>query len=221
MYLPQHFEETRVAELHRVITEHPLGALVVNGPDGLDANHLPFELQPQAGTCGHLLAHVARANPVWREAKDGDAVLVIFRAANAYISPNWYPSKHETHRQVPTWNYQAVHCHGRLRIRDDERFVRGVVARLTRFHEGRTGDERPWKMTDSSPDYIDQMLANIVGLEIEVERMVGKWKLSQNREARDRVNAAEELRRRGDATTSAAMLDAGVERGGGARGPAA
>jgi transcriptional regulator len=111
---------------------------------------------------------------------------------------------------VPTWNYQAVHCHGRLRIRDDERFVRGVVARLTRFHEGRTGDERPWKLTDSSPEYIDQMLANIVGLEVEVERMVGKWKLSQNKEERDRLGAAGELRRRGDATTSTAMLDAGT-----------
>lgn len=208
MYLPQHFEETRVAALRRFITEHPLGALVVNGPEGLDANHLPFELDAKAGPHGRLLAHVARANPVWREAKDGDAVLVIFRAGSAYISPNWYPSKHETHRQVPTWNYQAVHCHGRLRIRDDERFVRGVVARLTRVHEGRTGDARPWKMTDSSSDYIGEMLANIVGLEIEVERMVGKWKLGQNKEERDRVHAAEELRRRGDATISAAMLDA-------------
>jgi transcriptional regulator len=210
MYLPAHFEETRIEELHRVITNHPLGALVTRAPAGLDANHLPFELHPASGQYGHLLAHVARANPLWQEARDGDAVLVIFRAANAYISPNWYPSKHETHRQVPTWNYQAVHCHGRLRIRDDERFVRGVVARLTRDHEGRTGDPRPWRMSDSSPEYIGEMLANIVGLEVEVERMVGKWKLSQNKEERDRVHAAETLRARGEAETSAAMLDAGA-----------
>src|ERR1044071_3176060 len=143
MYLPRHFEETRAQELHRVISEYPLGALVVNGPDGLDANHLPFELDANAGERGHLLAHVARANPVWKTLKDGDRVLVIFRAVDAYISPNWYPSKHETHRQVPTWNYQAVHVHGNVRIRDDERFLRGLVARLTRVHEARAASERP------------------------------------------------------------------------------
>ncbi|MBN8449350.1 MAG: FMN-binding negative transcriptional regulator [Candidatus Accumulibacter sp.] len=208
MYLPQHFEETRAEELHRVIREYPLGVLVVNGPRGLDANHLPFELRPDDGERGHLLAHVARANPLWQEATDGDEALVIFRAANAYISPNWYPSKHEFHRQVPTWNYQAVHVYGRIRIRDDERFVRGVVARLTRVNEARTGSDKPWKMTDSSREYIDQMLSAIVGIEIEITQLVGKWKLSQNREERDRINAAEELRQRGEHPTSAAMLAA-------------
>jgi transcriptional regulator len=178
MYLPRHFEETRVEALHRVIAEHPLGILVLNGPNGLGANHLPFELDPKAGAHGHLLAHVARANPVWRETKDGDDALVIFRAGDAYISPNWYPSKHETHRQVPTWNYQAVHVHGKIRIRDDERFVRGVVARLTRVNEARTGSDRPWRMTDSSKDYIDRMLTAIVGIEVEITRLLGKWKLS-------------------------------------------
>jgi transcriptional regulator len=207
MYLPQYFEETGVEELHRIIAEYSLGALVTNGPNGLDANHLPFELNPNAGDRGHLLAHVARANPVWKEAKDGDEVLVIFRAGNAYISPNWYPSKHEFHKQVPTWNYQAVHVHGTVTIRDDERFVRGVVAQLTRVNEGRTGSERPWKMSDSSKEYIDQMLTAIVGIEIEITKMIGKWKLSQNKEARDRINAAEELRKRGEQVISSAMLD--------------
>src|SRR6185295_12304745 len=121
MYLPPHFAETRTAELHRFVSEHPLGALVVNGPSGLDANHLPFEVDPGAGGHGRLLAHVARANPVWKEAQDGGEALVIFRAANAYVSPNWYPSKAESDQHVPTWNYQAVHVHGTLRIRDDER----------------------------------------------------------------------------------------------------
>ena len=131
MYLPPHFEETRVEELHRYIVDHPLGALIINGPQGLDANHLPFELDAGAGTHGRLFAHVARANPLWQDAKNGDEVLVIFSATNAYISPNWYPSKHEEHRLVPTWNYQAVHAHGRITIRDDEKFVRGVVAPVT------------------------------------------------------------------------------------------
>ena len=131
---------------------------------------------------------------------------MIFRGDEAYVSPNWYPSKHELHRQVPTWNYQVVHVHGKLHIRDSERFVRGVVARLTRAHEAGTGAPRPWRMTDSPADYIDQMLANIVGIEIAVERMVGKWKLSQNKEERDRMGAAQELARRGRQEVSAEML---------------
>lgn len=208
MYLPQHFEETRVEELHRGIADYPLGALIIRGPDGLDANHLPFDLDASAGSHGRLLAHVARANPLWREARDGDDVLVIFRAADAYISPNWYPSKHETHRLVPTWNYLAVHVHGRIAIRDDAQFVRGVVARLTRIHETRTGEEKPWRMTDSTPEFIDRMLAAIVGIEIEITRIVGKSKLSQNREERDRLGAAEALDARGESAMAAAMRDA-------------
>jgi transcriptional regulator len=210
MYLPRHFEEIRIEELHRIISEYPLGTFVMNGPAGLDANHLPFELDAKSGGRGKLLAHVARVNPVWKELKDGDDVLVIFRAGDAYVSPNWYPSKHEFHRQVPTWNYRVVHVHGKVKIRDDERFVRGVVARLTRTHEGRTGAERPWRMSDSAKEYIDRMLTAIVGIEIQITKMVGKWKLSQNREERDRVNAAEELRKRDEETISAAMLNAGV-----------
>jgi len=205
MYLPGHFELTDEDELFRTLAAYPLGALVVHGPDGLDANHVPF-LVDRAPTGNKLLAHVARANPLWKQAKEGDEALVIFRANDAYISPNWYPSKHESHRQVPTWNYRVVHVHGRLHVRDDEKFVRGVVARLTRTHEGGTGAARPWKMTDSSPDYIEQMLANIVGIEIEITKLVGKWKLSQNKEARDRVNAADELRKRGDSEIADAML---------------
>lgn len=205
MYLPNHFEEVRDEELLRTIVAYPLGALVVNGPNGLDANHVPF-LIDEAGGGKKLLAHVARANPLWKEARDGDEALVIFRADDAYISPNWYPSKYEFHRQVPTWNYRVVHVHGRIHIRDNERFVRGVVARLTRTHEGQAGSPRPWKMTDSAPEYIDEMLSNIVGIEIEITKMVGKWKLSQNKEERDRVNAADELRQRGEQAISGAML---------------
>jgi transcriptional regulator len=181
-----------------------LGALIVLGPDGLDANHLPFLVGEDAGQTT-LLAHVARENPVWKEIKDGDEALVVFRADDAYISPNWYPSKHEFHRQVPTWNYRVVHVHGRLYVRDNDRFVRGVVARLTRTHEAQTGAPRPWKMTDSSPEYIDQMLRSIVGIEIEIRKMIGKWKLSQNKEERDRLSAADELRKRGEEDLSRAI----------------
>jgi transcriptional regulator len=206
MYVPNHFEEARDEELLRTIAAYPLGALVVRGPHGLDANHMPFLVDAAKESPTKLLAHVARANPLWKEVEDGDEALVIFRADDAYVSPNWYPSKHELHRQVPTWNYRVVHVHGKLYIHDDERFVRGVVARLTRVHEAQAGSPRPWKMTDSSTEYIDQMLANIVGIEIQTTKMVGKWKLSQNKEERDRINAAGELRKRGERGISESML---------------
>jgi transcriptional regulator len=121
--------------------------------------------------------------------------MVIFRGAQAYISPNWYPSKHETHRQVPTWNYEVVHAHGTLSIHDDERYVRALVARLTREHDA--AEPRPWKMGEAPPDYIQMMLGNIVGIEVQVTSLVGKSKLSQNRELRDRRNAADTLAERG------------------------
>ena len=212
MYTPDHFAETRPDELARLIAEHPLGALVVRGPTGLDANHIPFELLPDQGPHGTLIAHVARANPVWRELRDGDEALVIFRAEHAYVSPNWYPSKHEAHRQVPTWNYRVVHVHGKASVRDDERFVRGVVARLTRRHEAATGDAKPWKMTDSDAAYIDDMLTRIVGIEVAIERVVGKWKLSQNKDARDREGAAEALAVRNPAMAASIRLTLPDER---------
>lgn len=207
MYNPSHFEQADAAALRRLIVEHPLGVLVARGPQGLDANHLPFELMPDEGPQGTLIGHVARANPVWQELRDGDDALVVFRAEQAYVSPNWYPSKHEAHRQVPTWNYRVVHVHGKLRIRDDERFVRGVVARLTRRHEAGTGDAKPWKMGDAAPDYLDEMLGRIVGIEVAVERIVGKWKLSQNKDERDRLAAADALEARGHAAMAQAMRE--------------
>jgi len=212
MYLPKHFDDSRADELARLLDRFPLGTLVVNGPHGLDANHVPFEVVPPA-TEGKLTlhAHVARANPVWREVPSGSEVLVIFRGGDAYVSPSWYPSKHEFHRQVPTWNYQVVHVHGRMTIHDDERFIRGVVARLTRRHEGRAGNERPWRMSDSEPEYIDTMVKNIVGIEVVADRVVVKSKLGQNKENRDRIGAAGELAKRGEHEVSAAMLAAGKE----------
>lgn len=205
MYLPGHFAETRVEELHRIIAAHPLGALVVHGAGGLDANHIPFLLHDAGGGACTLQAHVARANDLWREVGDGVPALVIFHGPEAYISPNWYPSKHEHHRQVPTWNYQAVHVHGTLRVRDDEQYLRGVVARLTRYHEARVGEQRPWRMTDSAPEFIERMISAIVGIEVDIERIVGKSKLSQNKDARDRESAARQLSTLGEDQTAAAM----------------
>src|SRR5690554_6028428 len=192
MYVPADFDEPRAEVLHELIRKHPFGMLITQGTNGLDANHLPFELDPTHGKAGVLNAHVARANPVWQDISNGDEVLVVFRAADAYVSPNWYPSKHASHRQVPTWNYMVVHAHGRITIRDDERFVRGLVARLTRTHEA--SQPIPWKMTDSPKEFIDAMLKSIVGLEIEIIRLVGKSKLSQNKDVDDMCGAGEALK---------------------------
>lgn len=206
MYIPPHFAQTAPEYLNRIMRTHPLGVLVTTGPAGMDADHLPFEFDPALGTLGTLSAHVARANPLWQRCPSGSEVMVIFRGAESYVSPNWYPSKHEAHRQVPTWNYEVVHAHGRLKVRDDERFVRGLVARLTRHHEA--VEPKPWKMGDSAPEFINEMLAKVVGLEIEIMSLVGKSKLSQNKDARDRLSAAETLTSRGRDELAQAMRDA-------------
>lgn len=207
MYIPAHFAETRPEELQRILRDHPLGMLVTHGDAGLDAEHIPFAFDAEAGAHGALTAHVARANTLWQRCPTGTPVMVVFRGADAYISPSWYPSKHETHRQVPTWNYEVVHAHGTLTVRDDERFVRRLVAQLTRHHEA--AEPQPWKMGDSAPEYIDSMLRNIVGIEITITSLVGKVKLSQNREERDRLAAANTLGARGNKAMAQAMRKAG------------
>ena len=212
MYLPEYYEESRPERLHALIAQHPLGMLVTNGSGGLDANHLPFELETREGSLGVLHSHVARANPVWRDLASGDEVLVVFRGAHAYVSPNWYPSKHEQHRQVPTWNYMVAHAHGRVTVHDDERYVRGVVGRLTKRQEATQSN--PWKMGDSPEAFITQMLASIVGLEVEITRLIGKFKLGQNKERRDIIGAADALKDHGDHTVADAMLTYLAERTG-------
>lgn len=204
MYVPAHFDEPRTEVLYDLIEKNTLGILITHGKSGLDANHIPFELNRTQGQQGVLHCHVARNNPVWQDIATGDEVLVVFRAADAYISPQWYPSKHEFHKQVPSWNYLVAHAYGRVTIHDDERYVRGNVARLTRAHEA--SQPVPWKMTDGPKDYIDTMLKAIVGLEIEITRLVGKAKLSQNKEVRDIRTAGEALKAQGDDVIGDAML---------------
>ncbi len=204
MYIPPHFNEPHAGTLHALIASHPMGILFTHGKSGLDANHLPFDLRAGQGALGVLQAHVARGNPVWQDIADGDEVLVVFRAGDAYVSPQWYPSKQEQHRQVPTWNYTAVHARGRVAIRDDERFVRGLVGRLTRTHEA--GMPTPWKMSDSPREFIDTLLQSIVGMEIEITALEGKAKLGQNKELRDIEAAALALKARGQHGVGDAML---------------
>ncbi|MGY3948373.1 transcriptional regulator [Aeromonas allosaccharophila] len=203
MYLPPHFATDDPEALYQLMRAHPLGALITHGSQGLDANHLPFELDAESGEHGVLRAHVARNNPLWQEVRDGDNVLVIFKAADAYISPSWYPSKQVHHQQVPTWNYSVVHAHGRIRIHDDARFVRRLLANLTRHHEA--GEPTPWKMADAPREYMETMVQAVVGIEIEIERLVGKFKLGQNKDEADRQGAAHALHARGQVEVASDM----------------
>ena len=205
MYVPSHFDESRPEQLHALIARHPLGVLVTRGASGLDANHLPFEMEPRADSLGILHTHVARSNPVWRDIESGDEVLVVFRGPDAYISPNWYPSKPEHHRQVPTWNYMVAHAHGVVTVHEDERYIRGVVGRLSKQHEA--SQTRPWRISDSSQAFIAEMLTAIIGLEITITRLVGKFKLSQNKEMRDALGAAHALKAQGSDAIADAMLE--------------
>lgn len=189
-----------------MIETSALGVLITHGRSGLDANHIPFELNRAQGRYGTLNSHVARNNPVWQDVSTGDEALVVFRAADAYVSPQWYPSKTEFHRQVPTWNYLVAHAYGRSTVRDDESYVRHNVARLTRRQEA--AQPVPWKMGDAPRDFIDTMVKAIVGLEIEITRLVGKAKLSQNKEPRDIRNAGQMLNAQSDRRIGEAMLAA-------------
>ena len=185
MYLPKHFEQTDLEALYALIEHSPFGILVTASPDGIEANHLPFELDRSQGTHGSLLCHVARSNPVWQHAPSLTTdSLVIFQGPSAYISPSLYASKQETHMVVPTYNYAAVHVSGQVTVHDDVRWVRGLVSRLTgKFEKQR---EVPWKMGDAPASYIDERLSHIVGLEIRISHLTGKWKLNQNRSEADR-----------------------------------
>lgn len=205
MYLPQPFAEPRIDELQRIVRDNALGILVRPSGTGFEADHLPFLLEAGPHGPGTLIAHVARANPVWQEMGNGDPVLVVFRGEQGYITPNWYPGKHETHRRVPTWNYEVVHAHGTIHVREDQKFVRGVVARLTHQHEA--NQSKPWKMGDAPADYLDEQLRCIVGIEVRLTRLEGKRKLNQHHAGPDREGAIRGLESVGNTGLAQAMRD--------------
>jgi len=190
MYLPPHFEPHDAAALHALMREQPLATLVTVGPDGPTADHVPLEFDADAGAHGTLRGHVARANPLWRIAA-GTPVLAVFHGPQAYVSPSWYPAKAATHRVVPTWNYAVVHAHGVLEAVADAPWLRALVGRLTDRHEA--DRPAPWSVDDAPDDYVQQMLRAIVGIRIPIDRLLGKWKVSQNRSPADRLGVADGL----------------------------
>ena len=204
MYLPAHFAESRPAVLRDLIGAHPLGLLVTQThAGGIEANSVPFVLDAtDGGGPGTLRAHVARANALWSSTRDDADALVVFQGPQGYVSPAWYPSKAEHGKAVPTWNYLMVQARGRLRAIDDKAWLRAFVTRLTDTHE--QGRPAPWAVDDAPTDYVETMLGAIVGIEIPLSSLVGKWKVSQNRSAADRAGVvAGLLREGGDAALAA------------------
>lgn len=188
MYTPAAFAESRADVVHALLRSHPFATVIVQGEGGSVVNHLPMELVD-----GNLHGHVARGNEL--ASFDGAAVLAIFQGPDGYISPNWYPSKHETGREVPTWNYAVAHVHGRLRVTQDKAWLRALLDRLTDRFEA--GEPAPWHVGDAPADYVEKLLGAISGIEIVVERIEAKYKLNQNHPPANRAGVIAGLRRRG------------------------
>ncbi|MER8397323.1 FMN-binding negative transcriptional regulator [Mesorhizobium sp. M0306] len=193
MYQPPHFQETRQDVLHGLIRAHPLGLLVSNGTEGPVANAIPFLLDAGVPPNGRLRAHLAKANPQWRLLADNPLapVLVVFQGADAYVTPSWYETKRETGKVVPTWNYAIVQVRGIVTVIEDQDWLAEQISDLTMSQEG--SRSAPWAVTDAPAPFIQSQIKGIVGLEIAITEISGKWKVSQNRPAADRVGVAEGL----------------------------
>ena len=184
IYLPPHFEQTDPQQVADLIAAFPLATIVTSSAGELVANHIPMQFSKHPGESGSLQGHIARNNDLWRQDVTGSESLAIFQSPDAYISPNWYPGKQEHHRVVPTWNYAVVHVYGKLIFHDDEKWLRGVIGKLTKSSEA--PQPQPWYMGEAPRDFLSEQLGMIVGVELRIERIIAKWKMSQNRTAIDR-----------------------------------
>jgi transcriptional regulator len=192
MYIPASFRETRLERLHDLIVKHPLGLLATHGSKGLEASPVPFLLYADEGRHGVLRAHMARANLHWQSLGECGECLVVFQGPEGYVTPSWYPSKAETHKAVPTWNYATVHVRGNASLIEDAAWLRRQLDDLTRHHEG--GRLLPWSVDDAPADYMASQMKAIVGIEIPISRIDGKWKMSQNKTDADRQGVAAGMR---------------------------
>jgi transcriptional regulator len=190
MYIPRANQEDRVPVLHKLMEDQPLASLITMGSSGLFASHIPMVLE-QNGALGLLKCHVSRANTQWRDHSPTVQALAIFSGPQHYITPTWYPEKQETGKVVPTWNYVVVHAYGFLKVIEDSEWLRAHLKKLTSIHEA--ASPVPWKIGDAPADYISSQMKGIVGMEMTIDRLEGKWKLSQNRSERDRDAVASGL----------------------------
>lgn len=205
MYQPSHFMETRPEVLHALVQNHPLATLVTLSATGLDANHIPLVLRVDATGSTSLVGHVARANPLWKEADLSVPVLAIFQGPQHYISPGWYATKAEHGKVVPTWNYAVVHAKGLLTVHDDAAWIRSQMQQITTQQEGHM--PQPWAVDDAPRDYTDKMISAVVGIEIRVDTWSGKWKVSQNQPPANQATVRAGLEQQG---TDAARTMAGL-----------
>jgi transcriptional regulator len=208
VYVPEFFRETRIEVLQRFVTEHPLATLIAHTPTELTANHIPLRAQLTAAGGGILRGHIARANSLWRELPADSQVLVVFMGADTYVTPRAYATKKENGKVVPTWNYATVHVKGTIRFIEDTAWLKEFVTGLTDVHEA--GAPEPWKVADAPADYIDALLRAIVGLEITVTAVTGKFKGSQNRPMADRQGVQAVLRDEGRAAEDIGELVPGL-----------
>lgn len=182
------FRESRVEVLHEAIRAIAFGTLLTHTDEGFVVTHLPFEMDAQPAPNGALIGHIARSNPQWLGVgEEGVPALAIFQGSHGYVSPSWYPGKRDDPRQVPTWDYVAVHVHGTLRTFDDPARLLDLLTRLTERHEH--GRAQPWHVTDAPEDYVREQMRYIVGLELRIDKLEGRYKLSQNRNAADQEGA--------------------------------
>ncbi|NYF89514.1 FMN-binding negative transcriptional regulator [Tunturiibacter empetritectus] len=207
MYIPRANEEQRVPVLHSLMRAEPLAALVTLSSSGLVASHIPMVLEEGGSPLGVLRGHVSRANSQWRDLEASVEALAIFSGPQHYISPTWYPGKVEHGREVPTWNYVVVHAYGSLKVMDDKSWMRAHLERLTNENEAETA--MPWKVSDAPEEFIETMMKGIVGLELPIGRLEGKWKVSQNRTVRDREGVLEGLSK--ESTPGSLMMKRLVE----------
>ncbi|WP_445369155.1 FMN-binding negative transcriptional regulator [Methylomonas sp. BW4-1] len=206
MYIPKHFDEPRIEVMQALMREYPLATLVTLSFDGLNANHIPLHWLEDGDTpYGCLRGHIARTNPLWSDFDPQTEVLAVFQSENAYISPSWYASKPQTGKVVPTWNYTAVHAYGKLRIIDDPAWIRGQLQAMT--DEFEAGFPEPWAIADAPANFTERLLTQIVGIEISVTRLQGKWKVSQNQPPENRSSVIEALRASGQVVMADLVAD--------------
>ncbi|USX24755.1 FMN-binding negative transcriptional regulator [Oxalobacteraceae bacterium OTU3CINTB1] len=207
MYLPAAFAEDRLEVRHGLMRAYPLATLILADADGVTADLIPFMLYAGEGAhgLGVLRAHVARANPLWRKLEAGARCLVMFQGPDSYISPTWYETKRTTHKVVPTWNYAVVQARGEARVVDDAAWLRRQLDDLTASQEG--GMPAPWKPSDAPADFLAANMKAIVGIEIAIDSLIGKWKVSQNRGEPDRRGVVEGLRERSDGAMASLVAE--------------